>query len=193
MIDPNLLYTGLSQAAWGYFFVSVDFNLNGVSVLPRFVGWLLLLSASGKLSAVRRELSLLRPLCALLAAWCFGDWLLSWGGGDIDGRFPFLDLVVAVTALYFHFQFLTDMAGLAERYQLDNGNLPAHIRCHRTAYTLLITIISLLGSVFRMFPWRWWPGIIAFAAVITCIVALLIMMDLFHLRRLVRMLENGPQ
>lgn len=193
MIDPNLLYTGLSQAAWGYFFVSIDFNLNGVSVLPRFVGWLLLLSASGKLSAVRRELSLLRPLCALLAAWCFGDWLLSWGGGDIDGRFPFLDLVVTVAALYFHFQFLTDMAALAEGYQLDDGNLPAHIRCHRTAYTLLITLISLLESAFRIFPWRWWSGVIVFAAVVTCIVALLIMADLFHLRRLVPKLENGSQ
>ena len=105
MHEPNQLHDGLSQAAWGYFFVTFDFNLGTVSILPRFVGFLLLLSAIGKLSGLRRDLALLRPLCMLLACYSFGDWFLSWSGRDIDGMIPFLDLVVAVAMLYFHFQF----------------------------------------------------------------------------------------
>lgn len=193
MDEPNQVYTGLSQAAWGYFFVTFDFNLNTVSILPRFVGWLLLLSAAGKLSAARRDLALLRPLCALLAAWSFGDWLLSWGGRDIDGLIPFLDLIVAAASLYFHFQFLTDMAALSECYQPEDDNLASRIRSHRTAYTLLVTAIALLQSLVQTVPWEWWPGIGVFAAVIACIVALMIMADLFHLRRLVPKIETGPQ
>lgn len=186
MNEPNQIYDGLSNAAWGYFFVTFDFNLGTVSVLPRFVGFLLLLSAAGKLSGVRRDLALLRPLCMLLACFHFGDWFLSWSGRDMDGLIPFLDQVVTVSALYFHFQFLTDMAALAEEYRLDDDNLPARLRSHRTAYTLLITAIALLQSASQVFPWEWWGGVVAFVAVITCIVALLIMADLFHLRGLVR-------
>ena len=193
MHESNQLHDGLSQAAWGYFFVTFDFNLGTVSILPRFVGFLLLLSAIGKLSGLRRDLALLRPLCTLLACYSFGDWFLSWSGRDIDGIIPFLDLVVAVAMLYFHFQFLTDMAALAQEFQLDDDNLPARIRSHRTAYTLLVTCISLLGSAAQIFPWGWWPGVTVFAAVVTCIVALLIMADLFHLRRLAPRMEIGPQ
>lgn len=193
MTDSNRLYTGLSQAAWGYFFVTFDFNLNSVSVLPRFVGFYLLFSAIGKLSAERRDLNLLRPLCILLAGWSGMDWLLSWRGGDIEGHILFLDLVVTAVTLYFHFQFLTDMAALAEAYQPDDGNLAARIRSHRTAYTLLVTAIGLLQSLAQAFPWEWWPGIAVFTAVIACIVALMIMADLFRLRRFVPKAETGLQ
>lgn len=189
MTEANPIYTGLSRTAWGYFFISIDLKLNEVNILPRFVGYLLLLSAIGRLSGGRRDLKLLRPLCLLLAGWAFADWLL----GNIDGFIPFLDLIVAAAQLYFHFQFLTDIAALAERYPLDGGNLPASIRSHRTAYTLMITVIALEQSASRIVPWTWWGGVLVFAAAITCVVGLMIMADLFRLRRMAPRLERGPQ
>lgn len=193
MHEPNQLHDGLSQAAWGYFFVTFDFNLGTVSILPRFVGFLLLLSAIGKLSGLRRDLALLRPLCMLLACYSFGDWFLSWSGRDIDGMIPFLDLVVAVAMLYFHFQFLTDMAALSECCQPEDDNLASRIRGHRTAFTLLITVFGLMADLTPVLPWEWWAGMIGFGALITCIVALMIMLDLFHLRKLIRSEEEGPR
>ena len=193
MTEPNQLYTGLSQAAWGYFFMTFDFNLNGVSVLPRFVGFYLLFSAIGKLSVERRDLNLLRPLCILLTGWSGMDWLLSWRGGGIEGHVLFLDLLVTAVTLYFHFQFLTDMAALSQRYQAEDDNLASRIRSRRTAYTLLVTAAALLQSMAQAFPWEWWPGIAVFMAVIACIVALMIMADLFHLRQFVSKTETGPQ
>ena len=193
MAETNPLYTGLSQAAWGYFFITFDFSLNSVSILPRFVGYILLYMAIGKLSRARRDLNLLRPLCILLAGYSFVDWLLSWQGRDADGLSIFLNLVVAAATLYFHFQFLTDMAALAQEYQPEGGNLSASIRSHRTAFTLLLTAVSLLESAAEVFPWNWWGGIIVFIAAICCILTLIIIADLFHLRRLVPKLEIGPQ
>ena len=111
--DREQIYSGLSHAAWGYFFLNFDFNFNTVSIFPRFVGFLLLLSAIDKLSGERRDLALLRPLTMLLAVWSGLDWLVSWAGGDVDGHILFLDLLVAAAGLYFQFQFLTDMAALA--------------------------------------------------------------------------------
>lgn len=193
MTDREKLYSGLSNAAWGYFFLTFDFNLNNVSVLPRFVGFYLLFSAIGKLSGERRDLNLLRPLCVLLTGWSGLDWLLSWVGGDVEGHILFLDLLVTVVTLYFHFQFLTDIAALSQRYQPEGDNLASRVRGHRTAFTLLITVFGLMADLTPVLPWEWWAGMIVFGALITCIVALIIMADLFHLRKLIGPEEEGPQ
>ena len=132
MIDQSTLHSGLSNAAWGYFFLNFDFNLGTVSIFPRFVGFLLFLSAIRKLSGARRDLALLRPLCALLGVWAAVDWLFSWSGGSVDGQILFLDLLVSVAGLYFHFQFLTDMAAFAEQYQSEGGDLDSRIRRRRS-------------------------------------------------------------
>ena len=192
MTDREKLYSGLSNAAWGYVFLTFDFNLNNVSVLPRFVGFYLLFSAIGKLSGERQNLNLLRPLCILLTGWSGLDWLLSWLGGDVEGHILFLDLLVTVVTLYFHFQFLTDMAALSECCQPEDDNLASRIRGHRTAFTLLITVFGLMADLTPVLPWEWWAGMIGFGALITCIVAL-IMLDLFHLRKLIRSEEEGPR
>ena len=193
MTDREKLYSGLSNAAWGYVFLTFDFNLNNVSVLPRFVGFYLLFSAIGKLSGERQNLNLLRPLCILLTGWSGLDWLLSWLGGDVEGHILFLDLLVTVVTLYFHFQFLTDMAALSECCQPEDDNLASRIRGHRTAFTLLITVFGLMADLTPVLPWEWWAGMIGFGALITCIVALMIMLDLFHLRKLIRSEEAGPR
>ena len=193
MTDREKLYSGLSNAAWGYVFLTFDFNLNNVSVLPRFVGFYLLFSAIGKLSGERQNLNLLRPLCILLTGWSGLDWLLSWLGGDVEGHILFLDLLVTAVTLYFHFQFLTDMAALSECCQPEDDNLASRIRGHRTAFTLLITVFGLMADLTPVLPWEWWAGMIGFGALITCIVALMIMLDLFHLRKLIRSEEEGPR
>lgn len=186
MTDREKLYHGLSQAAWGYFFLSFDVNLNNVSVLPRFVGWLLLMSAIGKLSEERRDLALLRPLCVLLAVWDGVDWLLSWGGGDLDGTILFLELLVAVAGLYFHFQFLTDMAALAERYQPEGEGLDQRLRRRRTAYLVLTTAVTLTGDLAQRFPGELWLWAIGCLGIAGCVSALMVMVSLFQLRRFAR-------
>ena len=182
------VYSGLSNAAWGYFFLHFDFNLNNVSIFPRFVGWLLLLSACKKLSGERRDLALLRPLAVLLAAWHAADWLLSWGGGDVNGHILFLDLLLAVAGLYFHFQFLTDMAALAERYQPKGAGLDRQLCSRRTVYVVLITLAALLGDLNLLvkLPEHWGEWIAIGMSLTALIAAVMIMAALFRLRRFFR-------
>ena len=184
------VYSGLSHAAWGYFFLHFDFNLGTVSIFPRFVGWLLLLSACEKLSKERRDLALLRPLAILLAAWYALGWLLSWGGEDVNGHILFLDLLLAVAGLYFHFQFLTDMAALAERYQPEGTGLDGKLRRRRTVYVVLTTLFALMGNVLAGLPdnlGEWFFMGMALAALLA---AFLIMAALFRLRRFFRERET---
>ena len=179
------VYSGLSHAAWGYFFLHFDFNLNNVSIFPRFVGWLLLLSACKKLSGERRDLALLRPLSVLLAVWYALDWLLSWGGGNVNGHILFLDLLTAAAGLYFHFQFLTDMAALAAQYQPEGAGLDEKLRRRRTVYVMLITLVALLGDLGLLVELPEHLGEwVAMGMLLTALIAaFMIMAALFRLRR----------
>ena len=147
MTDYERLYTGLSHAAWGYFLLHFNFNLNfdsvSINILPSFAGALLLLSAVDKLSAERRDLKLLRPLCMILAAWHLADWLLALAGTSLTGKILFLDLIFTAVLLYFHFQFLTDMAAIAEKYQPEEETLNRRILRRRTVLLVLATIADV--------------------------------------------------
>lgn len=180
--EQERLYAGLSHAAWGYFFLHIDFKLGTVSILPQFVGWLLLLSAITALSGERRELGLLRPLGIIGALWALADWLFSWGGGSADGHILFLDLLIGVLTLYFHFQFLTDLSALAERYQPADGTLAHRLLRRRTLYTLSITAFTLTGELRQLLPWTGWKWVVVGTTVLALAAALLIMANLFELR-----------
>lgn len=183
MTDRQTMYHGLSHAAWGYLFLCVDFNLGSVSILPRFVGWLLFLSAIEKLKEERRDLALLRPQGVLLTLWSGADWLASWTGRDVDGHFPPLDLVVAAAQLYFLFQFLTDMAALAEARQPEEG-LSRKILLCRTVQTVLVTIFALapyLPSP-RGLPEVLTGGVMVILALVYCILGVTLMAAMFRLR-----------
>lgn len=153
MTDYERLYTGLSHAAWGYFLLHFNFNLNvdstSINILPSFAGALLLLSAVDKLSAERRDLKLLRPLCMILAAWHLADWLLALAGTSLTGKILFLDLIFTAVLLYFHFQFLTDMAAIAEKYQPEEETLNRRILRRRTVLLVLATIADVASGLFQ--------------------------------------------
>ena len=183
MVERKQLYDGISRAAWGYFFLYFDINLGAVSVLPRFVGWLLFLSAIEKLKEERRDLTLLRPLGILLMLWSGADWLASWAGGDVDGLFLPLDLVMTVAQMYFHFQFLTDCAALAEPYSY--AGIERRLLRWRTIQTVLLTVMGILIEV-RDWLEELSDYILAASAVVYIVVGLCLMAALFALRKLYR-------
>lgn len=185
MTDRETLYKGASCAAWGYLFLYLDFNLGTVSILPRFVGWLLFLSAIKHLSSQRRDLTLLRPLGILLAVWHGADWLASWLGTTIDGRFPALDLIVGASSLYFQFQFLTDCAALAAEYQPPEGELDRRLLRWRTIQTVLITVTTLMTYAAEFFGDAWSYATLALA-VVSLFATLCLTAAMFSLRKLFR-------
>lgn len=201
MTDYERLYTGLSHAAWGYFLLHFNFNLNfdsvSINILPSFAGaLLLLLSAVDKLSAERRDLKLLRPLCMILAAWHLADWLLALAGTSLTGKILFLDLIFTAVLLYFHFQFLTDMAAIAEKYQPEGETLNRRILRRRTVLLVLATIADVASGLFQaadlgqMMKMEMPFGLLTIALgvllAVTLIVIVMIMFSLFQLRRYVR-------
>ena len=171
MTDRKTLYDGISHAAWGYLFLYLDINLGTVSVLPRFVGWLMFLSAIEKLKA-----------------WGAAGWLASWVGTTIEGRFLPLDLIVGTAGMYFHFQFFTDCAALASAYQQPGDGLDRLLRW-RTIQTVLLTVMAL-SSCGAEWLGQVWTYAVTVLAVVYVIVGLCLMAALFALRKL---FAEGPE
>ena len=132
------LYTGIGRAAWGYFFIYFDFNINTVSILPSFIGYMLFLSAINCLCEEERELNLLRTLGVILTVWHVASWLASWGSIDLDGMLQVVDIIIGVVNIYFHFQLLTNLASIATKYQSADDELDVVVKTNpnRTLYTL---------------------------------------------------------
>lgn len=185
MTDREKLWSGVSNAAWGYFFLNFDFNLGTLNVLPAFAGWLLFRSAIEKLSGERRELELLRPLCGLMALWNLAEWVVFLLGGELSGG-PFVGSLIRVAGLYFQFQFLTDLSVLADTYQKEGGDLDYRLQRRRTAYVVLYTLLSLarflpLENVWER--WTWLIYIVGLLILLSMVEAVIIMFNLFELRK----------
>lgn len=182
MTDRQTLYTGVSRAAWGYFFLYFNINLGRVSVLPSFVGFLLFLSSINLLKEERRDLALLRPFGILLAIWHCTEWGLSWVGGTLDGRFEILGLLIGLASLYFHFQLFTDFAALAAKYQQPDDDLDRRLLRWRTIQTVLLTVMTLMAYPAQWFS-DWWDYVVMAMAVVYLIAGICLMAALFALRK----------
>lgn len=182
MTDREKLWSGVSNAAWGYFFLNFNINLGTLNILPAFVGWFLFQTAIEKLSGERQELKLLRPLCGLLALWNLADWVLTIFGGGVGGL-QIINLLAAVSGLYFHFQFLTDLSALADTYQKEGGDLDYRLQRRRTVYVVLTTAADLLICLPLERMWAGWTWLTYGAGLLCLVEAVIIMFNLFELRK----------
>ena len=181
MSDYEKLYHGLDRAAWAYFFLYFNINVGGVSLLPTFVGYLLFLGAIKLLEDEERELSLIRPLAVLLAIWHSLDWFLSFIGADLYGL-QFIDLIRNVINIYFHFQLLTNLASIAQRYQPEGMELDHKLLRYRTLQTLMITALWAI-TYFSDWFGDYWSLISGGMGVVYVIAGICLMKALFDLRR----------
>lgn len=182
MTDYQKLYDGISKAAWGYFFIYLDFNINTVSILPSFVGYLLFLSALTYLQDEERELSLLHTLGVILALWHGIDWLASWVAFDMDGVWQFVDILISLVNLYFHFQLLTNLASIATKYQPEEYELDSKLLRYRTIQTVILTAIIIITH-FHSWLLEVWTVILIIMLIVYIVAAICLMMALFALRR----------
>lgn len=176
------LFHGIDRAAYGYFFLYFNINIDGISLLPTFVGYLLFLSAIGLMAEEERELSLLRPLAILLATWHGLDWFLSFLNIELDSAIQFLDLLRDLANVYFHFQLLTNLAAIAARHQPEGAEMDAKLLKYRTLQTVMITGIRII-SCFSVWFESLWSFVSGCMAVVYLIAGVCLMKALFDLRR----------
>ena len=182
MTDYRKLYDGISKAAWGYFFIYFNININTVSILPSFVGYLLFLSAINYLKDEERELGLLHTLGVILALWHGAEWVMSWLGVSLDGAWQFIYIIISLVNLYFHFQLLTNLASIATKYQPEGYEQDAKLLRYRTLQTVMLTAITI---VTELHPWLSdaWIYISIVMLIVYLIAGICLMKALFDLRK----------
>ncbi|MBQ6789591.1 MAG: hypothetical protein IJO81_05345 [Clostridia bacterium] len=173
---------GLKRVAWGYFFLYFNFNLFTVNLLPGFVGYILFLSAVTLMRDEERELSLLYTLGVIMALWTGAEWLVGLVGLKIDGLWQFADIIISITNLYFHFQLLTNLASIAEKYQTDERSFDKTLLRYRTFQTVMLTVVYVIQF---FSPWmsEVWTVISVCMAIVYIIAGVLVMKTLLDLRR----------
>ena len=182
MTEQNaLIPKALGHIAWGNLLILLDFNLNRLDVLPNWVGYLLIFYAIGWLAGELRDLPLLKPFCTLLLLAELADWAAVFLTGEaLTGRLFLVNALLVCVSLYFHFQLLGDLAGLAGRRE-EAGPLARRLRTCRNVEAVIQVLALLLA---------WLPGpeglLTALAALLVItglVVCIIIAHDLFALRR----------
>lgn len=133
----------LTHAAWAYFLLHFSFNLGTLDILPDWGAYALIATTIPLLPQLR-DLPLLKPFAHLLVAWSLAGWGYTLFTGSELSLYP-LSLIINVVALYFHFQFLTNLADLAAATPGAEALAP-RLRRLRTAYTLFSTAFALFRT-----------------------------------------------
>lgn len=147
MTDYQKIYDGISKAIWGYFFLYFDINLGTISILPSFVGYILFLKAIDLLEEEERELSLLKTLGLFLVAWNVIEWLAKCVGYSFGNKWQFVTLIAGLLNMYFHFQFLTNIASIAIKHQEENCAYDKTLLSCRTIQTLMLTVFLVVTNL----------------------------------------------
>lgn len=175
------LYRGTSKIAWSYIFLYLDVNLGTLNILPKWAAFLLIYQAIDLLEEEDPQLALLRPFCLLLGGWQGFQWVYVFFAGQEFAPL-LLSLIIQVVSLYFHFQLLTNLAGLARRYQPEGAELDARLLRLRTVQTIVITVTAFL---YDLFPQLLQAHLLLLSVLIlsSAILAICLTVALFALRR----------
>ena len=128
----------IGQVAWGYIFILFHINIGSIDILPGWIGYMLFFEALPYLETAERTAGLLRPLTIGLGIWELVLWVTNIYEVSVD--WYAVAMLANVIELYFNFQILTNIAMIADRYQMEQRDSLLRLR---TIVTILMTIMAL--------------------------------------------------
>lgn len=148
MTSYDDILKALTRAIWGYIFLCFNFTFNtgaGIfNILPTFIGYLLFMSVVKLLQNSIKEISLLKMPLIILTIWSIADGIVSIAGVSVGTFLPIVSLIVSILNMYFVFQFLTNLAYIAQRCQYEGCTFDKKLIFFRTVQTILLTISTIL-------------------------------------------------
>lgn len=138
MEEREQLSRALRKIFWGYIFLYFDFNIGTLDILPTAISFFLFYQAIR--DCLEREdeaTKLLKSICVILGVYHLIDEFMVMF--QIPVELFLVEEIMAVLALYFHFQFLTNLANIADKYSYLAVDT---ILALRTVYTVMMTILT---------------------------------------------------
>ena len=183
MTNAEQLLSAVKRTAWAYVLLYLNFNLGTLNLLPDWGGYALILSALPALTREEEAAGLLKPFGMILTAWGVLRWVLDLCNVSFDGGV--FSLIITVVGLYFHFQLLTNLASICEKYGCPETS---RLRKLRLGMTVITTAMNL--------PLGWQDSQLAMAVmiVIALVTVFWTMVVLFALHRsLEERLRENPE
>lgn len=182
MPEREKLAAGLGCAAWGYFLLLFNFEINGFNLLPEFLGYVLFFWALEHFAGTGPDWAGLKSLCLFLLIYNLLNYV------QIIDALPvgmFVIMLASVAQIYFHFQFLSGVAELAASEAADE-KLVGKFLGWRTVYVVLMTGLCVLLYFFNgdFDSWLVWPVLLLGFAVM--VAEFWLMLALFKLRKILR-------
>lgn len=148
MTDREELIKSVGGIVAGYVFLHFDINLGVLNILPDWLGYVAIVHVLDVLEKEEPSVRLLRPLGGILIAWEIYEIVEKLIGMNVN--LLILGTIVTVLSLYFHFQLLTNLAAIAEKYEYPKAQ---NILKLRTAQTLLITVFAVMPLSWERYTW----------------------------------------
>ncbi len=179
MNEQEKLGKAARSIARAYIFLHLNIFLGTLNLLPNWVGYILIFDALLTLSTESESAKKLQPLAILIGIWEGILWFITLLGGELN--IYILTIIATLIDAYFHFQLLTNLANIAEKYECPERSKILNLR---TVRTVLITLLSL------PFAWNDYTGLSIVILLANAIVAVWITVTLYSLRR--SLLEDRP-
>lgn len=165
---PVELSSGVKRIAWGYLLIYLNVNLGTLNILPNWLGYCFFLWALPTIAKEESSAALLRPLGILLAVWEGVLWAFG-----VETSSYLVGMVTAVLSLYFHFQLLTNLANIAQKYGCPQEK---RLLTLRTVQTVLTTLVAL------PLPWQEQEALTIGIVLVQVVIALWLCAVLFSLQ-----------
>lgn len=182
------LCSAITKIGIGYLFLHLNLNLGTINILPNWVAYILFVQVLPILGEEEESANLLKPLGIVLGVLEGVYWVNTGFLGNALGL-GFIDIIVSVISLYFHFQLLTNLANIAHKYECSKEK---SLLLLRTVKTVLITLLAVTNQ-FQLFQ-----GIAIGILIVVLVVTFGICMVLFSFRqeleeklKRIRMIENA--
>ncbi len=163
-MNSNNYKDALKKIAWGYVFIYFNINLGMVSIIPAWVGYILILQAIDGVAEREPSAKLLKPFAFVLITVELIRWVATWFAGTL--AFPWISLLIGIIGLYFHFQLLTNLADTATRDCSFHGK---KIRFYRNLQVLLVTVLTMMNAAIISPEWEYLSGAMLIATAVLII------------------------
>ena len=177
MTQREQLSRSLRKIFWGYIFLYFDIKLGTIDILPAWLGYVFFYQGiRNGIEVEENSAKLLKPICVALIIYSLINWFMTMLGIEID--ILIISDVFAVIALYFHFQLLTNLANIADKYSYLGVNTLLNLR---TVHTVLMTILAFTVH-FEEIDWLSMFIVVVQVIVMICICSVIAKFRRFLLR-----------
>lgn len=145
MTDYKELSNKIRRVGWGFVFILFDINIGTVSILPKWAGYMMIISALPVLASQVPSAKLLKPLGVALAVYSGAEWAMKII--SLDYSLAVLSVLIMCILVYFNFQLFTNLAEIAEKHSCPQQKGLLKLR---TALIITEVITNIILIVVRI-------------------------------------------